>query len=44
MMSFDEWYYRHYGINTNDLTDEEYDTCWELYIEEYTNAIENKEV
>lgn len=28
-MSFDEWYKNNTGINTNDLTDEEYDALFE---------------
>ena len=28
MMSFDKWYYLNTGINTNDLTDEEYEALW----------------
>lgn len=28
MISFDEWYHMQTGINTNDLTDDQYEELW----------------
>lgn len=41
MKSFDEWYFENYGVNTNDLTDDEYEMLWtdaEL-MHEYNNYL-----
>lgn len=41
-MSFDEWLLMTEGINTSDLTDEEYEMTWNDFIQAYEEYTENK--
>lgn len=42
-MSFDEWLMMTEGINTSDLTDEEYEMTWNDFISEYEKYVEEQE-